>query len=69
MLARKKHQRTLTDKDDLLSLAQVAARWDVHKETVRARRKDGLRGIKFGRRLMFRLSDVRAYENARLDPK
>jgi Helix-turn-helix domain len=57
----------LTDKDKLLSLAEVAKRWDVHKETVRARRLTGLRGIKFGRRLMFRLSDVRAYENARLD--
>jgi len=57
----------LTDKDQLLSLAQVAQRWDVHTETVRNRRKAGLRGIKFGRRLMFRLSDVRAYENARLD--
>ena len=59
----------LTDKDTLLSLAQVAERWDVHKETVRARRKAGLRGIKFGRRLMFRLADVRAYENKLLDPK
>jgi hypothetical protein len=57
----------LTDKDQLLSLAQLAKRWDVHTETVRARRKNGLRGIKFGRRLMFRLSDIRAYETARLD--
>jgi Helix-turn-helix domain len=59
----------LTDKDTLLSLAQVAERWDVHRETVRNRRKLGLRGIKFGRRLMFRLSDVRAFENKLLDPK
>jgi hypothetical protein len=59
----------LTDKDKLLSLAEVAQRWDVHTETVRARRKTGLRGIKFGRRLMFRLSDVRAYENRHLDAK
>jgi Helix-turn-helix domain len=59
----------LTDKDTLLSLAQVAQRWDVHRETVRNRRKAGLRGIKFGRRLMFRLADVRAYERQHLDPK
>ena len=59
----------LTDKDAPFTLAEVAKRWDCHKETVRPAAKLGLRGIKFGRRLMFRLADVRAFENQHFDPK
>lgn len=57
----------LTDSDKFLSLKQLAKRWDVCTESVRARHKAGLPGVRIGRRLLFRLSDVRAYEQANKD--
>jgi helix-turn-helix protein len=52
--------------DKLLSIEQLARHWGVSVETVRARRREGLRGAQIGRRVLFRLSDIKAFEDARL---
>ena len=58
---------TLIDPPEFLSQAELARRWKVHMETVRRLRKDGLRAVAVGRRVLYRLSDILKYEHTHSD--
>ena len=52
--------------EKLLNLETVASRWDVTTQTVKNRWHEGeLKAVRIGRRLLFRLEDIIAYEDAR----
>jgi hypothetical protein len=55
-----------TEIEKLLNLETVASRWDVTTKTVKNRWQEGdLKAVRIGRRLLFRLEDIIAYEDAR----
>lgn len=53
----------------MLSINDLANRWDVSKNTIYKWRSLNLgpRGIKLGKHLRFRLSDVEAFESSQLE--
>jgi hypothetical protein len=52
--------------EKLLNLETLAGRWDVSMQTVKNRWHEGdLKAVRIGRRLLFRLEDIIAYEDAR----
>ncbi|WP_375341826.1 helix-turn-helix domain-containing protein [Luteolibacter soli] len=55
-----------TNHDELLSVAETAARWKSHPETVKRRIRSGaLPALRFGRGMIrIRLSDLLAFEEA-----
>jgi hypothetical protein len=56
----------VTSHDELLSVAQIAARWKSHPETVKRRiRSRELQAIRFGRGMIrVRLNDLLSFEEA-----
>jgi hypothetical protein len=53
--------------NELLNLKQLQERWGVSDETIRARRREGLRIVRIGNLIYFRLSDVLEFEEARIE--
>ena len=60
-------KRTVAPKDDmLLTRAQLAGRWVTCTKTIQRREKAGLRAMRLGRSVRYRLSDVLEFEEAGL---
>jgi hypothetical protein len=55
------------DNNDLLNLKQLERRWGVSDETIRRRRREGLKIVRIGNLIYFRLSDVLEFEQARIE--
>jgi excisionase family DNA binding protein len=59
------------DKDPFLTSEELAERWRTTRDDVLQlrHRGDAPRGHRIGRRVLFRLSDVEAFEAGRADPE
>jgi Helix-turn-helix domain len=57
-----------TIEERFLNIKQLAARWNVTTKTVRNRRAEGvLKSLRIGRIILFRIEDIRAYEEAQME--